>query len=198
MTLGWRCQLLSTRAPQKSICLLSLCFVIFILISAPHRDLWIITDLLWRRLNCRQTQTEWRGRGLEACKETLWEETQLVSKCVGCYVDLIRDFCRVTHRVLPLRWSLLGVTVMRKWLSFSLKNNISHISEVISVVNILSQFPRVHGVFKYYVIQSSKIFTLITNRTATSQKRRGIVGILTKDKSVILWFKSVDWKLHFC
>ena len=102
----------------KSICALSLCFVLLILISTPHYNLWIITDLLWRRLNCRQARNWVTRAGLVCCREPLWEETRLVSKCVGCYGDLIRDFFCETCCVEPFRWSLLGVTAMRKMINY--------------------------------------------------------------------------------
>lgn len=86
--------------------------------ETPHYNLWIITDLLWRRLNCRRARNWVTRAGLVCCREPLWEETRLVSKCAGCYGDLIRDFFCETCHVEPLRWSLLGVTAMRKMINY--------------------------------------------------------------------------------
>ena len=102
----------------KSICTFSLFFVLFILISPLHCNLWIITDLLWRCLNCRRAWNWVTRAGLVCCWEPLWEETWLVSKCVGFYGDLIRDFFCETCHVKPLRWSLLGFTAMRKMINY--------------------------------------------------------------------------------
>lgn len=79
----------------------SLRSVLSILISKRHYNLGIITDFT-------------RAEGTRAGSGVLQrgEETQLVSKCVGCYGDLMRDLCGITQRAES--FSLLGASVRRK------------------------------------------------------------------------------------